>query len=120
MKDKEINIALKTTIENSLKTLSEHLIAKGVASAFFLHEKEDLVEEIDGKKYPFYGISLEAQTTGQTKRLFFRKYDTGTRSLNNIKRQAYQELLDVAMGTFLITAVNASDETLKNLSITKA
>jgi hypothetical protein len=119
MKDKEIAKVLKESIESSLKSLSLHLVNTGVASAFFLHEKEDLIEEIEGKKYPMYGILLEAQTKGTTKKLYYRKYDTGTRSLSAIKAQAYQELLDVVMGTFVVTAVNASDETLRKLSITK-
>ena len=118
MKDKDVAEVLKSSIEQSLESLSKHLINKGMRSAFFLHEKEDIVEVIEDKKYPQYGIVLEAQTDGKTKKLYFRKYDTGVRSLNSIKRQAYQELLDVVMGTFLVTAVNASDEVLKNLSIT--
>lgn len=119
MKDKEVAQVLKSTVEKSLESLSKHLLTRGMRSAFFLHEKEDIVEVIEGKKFPQYGIVVEAQTDGKTKKLYFRKYDTGVRSLNSIKRQAYEELLDVVIGTFLVTAVNASDDVLKNLSITK-
>lgn len=116
MKDKDYNQVLKETLDNALESLSKHMIAKGQEVAFFLHENECLIEYTNETKTVSYAIVLEAQKVGKTKKLYFRKYDLTNRSLNSIKRQAYWELIDVTIGTFLLTAVVADDETLMKLS----
>jgi hypothetical protein len=116
MKDKIKVEVLREAIERSLLVLSTHLTSKGIESAFFLHEKEDIKEKVEDKNEISYGILIEQQLSGKTRKIYYRRYDVTNKSLNAAKLIAYQELMDVMAGSFLITAMNASDEDLKKVS----
>jgi hypothetical protein len=119
MKSKVKVEVLKEAIERSLLVLSTHMVSKGIECAFFLHEKGDILEEVEGKNKVSYGILIEQQVPGKTRKIYYRRYDVTHKSLNDAKAIAYQELLDVFTGAFLVTAMQSKDEELLKLSTSK-
>ena len=120
MKSKIHVEVLRENVERATLNISRHLQSKGEMIAFAVYENPCIQETVNDKIIVSYGILLESETelTG-IKKLYFRKYDLSNRSLNDVRKQAFEELFDVLVGCFVTTAYTAPDELLKRLSTTR-
>lgn len=109
MKSKQYSEALRTQLQKSLIVLNQSF-----ESDFRLEEKEFK----DPTGTLLYGLMLTQMLKEGEKRIWFRTYPT-TGSKNNMMAQAYTELFDVIIASFLAQASRADSRTLEALSNNK-
>ena len=107
MKSKIYLDVLRVQLSKSLELLSEQFEVK-----FWAEEKDDVI--VDGKKV--FALQLFQQTEREDRRLWLRHYPDNS---NDTKANAYSELFDIIIGTFLINASRTDDKTLQELSTKK-
>lgn len=122
MKSKVVVEVLRDQTEKSLALLTQYFSTKENKVVYSLSEAENLFDKVDGKDIPVYGLMIELDTLSEGKKvnrkLYYRRYKI-TGSLNDIKANAFKELADIMMGSFLINATRSDDATLEKLSKTK-